>query len=158
MLFYLIYTILDILLKDFISLNKITSILDSIMSSALRMMPDPVNYYTVVDDASYYTYGTSWEKVVGSQLTVGSIYRDLGKTVFYHPTNSVASPATAPEVDVRLLAPVGAAGVNPNASARVYVSLGTRVRGLTTQQYNIPGCSIAQIAASVVTARGGSSL
>jgi aryl-alcohol dehydrogenase-like predicted oxidoreductase len=127
------------------------------MSSALRVHYDPVQYFTVVADSSAYQYDdVSWSAVLGSSLTLGAIYRDLGQVAYWDATNSVATPATAPPVvDVRKLGRMTTTGISTATADQIWVSLGTRVKGTPSQQnVAVPPCPIAQIP-GVASLRGG---
>lgn len=128
------------------------------MSSALRTHYDPVQYFVAVADSSAYAYDdVSWSAIVGSSLTLGTIYRDLGQIAYWHPTYSTNSPATAPPVcDVRKVARVTVQGVSTAAADQVWLSLGTRVKGSPAEQDTtaIPPCSIAQLP-GIASIRGG---
>jgi hypothetical protein len=134
------------------------------MSSGLRTLANPGLYYVSVDvnDALHYVLSNgTWD--VSTTDMGDKIFRDLGKTVYFHPVNSLTTgegaPAavaqTAPPVDVRLVAEVDSSGVGGN-STTYYIPLGTRVRGTRAQQESIPSsCWVAQAAAGVVSLRGG---
>lgn len=122
------------------------------MSSGLGLLAsNPGLYYAPVGDvsgATYYTVNSTtgvWSSATDVDFT-GVLLKDLGKIVYYHPTNSVASPATAPPVDVRKVALVTNVGVTQTT---YYIPVGTRVRGLKTQQTSIPSCWVAQTASGV---------
>jgi len=128
------------------------------MSSALRTHYDPVQYFAVIADSSAYIQDdVSWSAVAGSSLSRGAVYRDLGQIAYWHPTNSAASPATAPPAsDVRKVALMTVKGVSTDPDDQVWVSLGTRVKGSPSEQNStaIPPCPLAQIP-GVASLRGG---
>ena len=128
------------------------------MSSALRSHYDPVQYFVAIADSSAFRYDdVSWSAIVGSSLTLGTIYRDLGQIAYWHPTYSTNSPPTAPPVcDVRKVALMTTTGVSTAESDHVWLSLGTRVKGSPAEQDTtaIPPCSIAQLP-GIASVRGG---
>lgn len=127
------------------------------MSTGIRTLADPGHYYVSVDAASANHYTLNSTTGTWTDATAdfsGKVFKDLGKIVYYHPTNSTAASGTrtAPPVDVRKVAEVSTSGLVSTGQV-YYVPLGTRVRGLKTQQTGIPSCWIVQVAANVASTR-----
>lgn len=122
------------------------------MSSALRTLANPGRYYVsvVADNATHYTLNSTtgvWDS--SSADFSDKILKDLGKIVYFDPTNT---DNTAPPVDVRKVAEVTTEGLVSTGQV-YYVPLGTRVRGTRADQEDIPSCWVVQVAASVASAR-----
>lgn len=127
------------------------------MSTGLCTFVNPGRYYVSVDanDAPHYTLDTTtgtWTDATANFS--GKVFKDLGKIIYYHPVNSspVSGTRTAPPVDVRKVAEVSTSGLVSTGQV-YYIPLGTRVRGLKTQQTSIPSCWVVQVATSVASAR-----
>lgn len=127
------------------------------MSSGLRTLSDPGLYFVSVTlgTANHYTLNATtgaWTDATGT--FTDKVFRDLGKIHYYDPVRSVPASGnrTAPPVDVRKVAELTVDGVETGQV--YYIPLGTRVRGLRTQQNDIPSCWVAQAAAGIASIRG----
>jgi len=126
------------------------------MSSGLRTLADPGLYYVSVDSDTSPHYTLASGKWTDATANFNNkVFKDLGKTVYYHPVDSLPASGTrtAPPVDVRKVAELTSTGMVTGTV--YYIPLGTRVRGLKTQQHDIPSCWVAQIAAGVASMRSG---
>lgn len=128
------------------------------MSSALRSLPVPTQYYvgiassgTSVNRYQRNTITGVWSAVslTGDTYTRG-IYRDLGMTVFYNPRD----PASGPPVDLRKVAFVSLNGLDVDQV--FYIPLGTRVKGTDAQQRaDVESCWVSILAAGVAERQFG---
>lgn len=133
------------------------------MSSALRSLPVPTQYYVAVTQLGeavnrYELVEGVWTDVlttpVNSDSEIGAvgrgIYRDLGVTVFYNPT----TPSAGPPVDLRKVAVVTSEGLDVDQV--IYIPLGTRVKGTDAQQRAADeSCWVSLMAASVASRQFG---
>jgi len=131
------------------------------MSSALRSLPVPTQYYVAVSSPgeSVNRYHLDEEDVWRAALMtpvdnddggVRDIYRDLGMTVFYNPK----TPSAGPPVDLRRVAVVTSDGLDVDQV--IYIPLGTRVKGTDVQQRApVESCWVSLMAAGVAERQFG---
>jgi len=124
------------------------------MSSALRSLPVPTQYYVAVcpegENVYHYVYdeddgwtATSIQPVTSAGRT---IYKDLGVTILYNPRTT--NPLLSPPVDLRKVAPVSTVGLLTEEV--MYIPLGTRLKGTSTQQRELDeSCWVSLMAAGV---------
>jgi hypothetical protein len=131
------------------------------MSSALRSLPVPTQYYVAVTLSGevvnhYRLSGDDWvpeaiTPVLGSGVSRGrDVYRDLGMTVFYNPK----TPSAGPPVDLRRVAVVTSDGLDVDQV--IYIPLGTRLKGTDVQQREpVESCWVSLMAAGVAERQFG---
>jgi hypothetical protein len=127
------------------------------MSSALRSLPVPTQYYVAVtlsgEDVSHYELDEgAWTSVVITPVSGSGrdIYRDLGMTVFYNPK----TPSAGPPVDLRKVAVVTSDGLDVDQV--IYIPLGTRLKGTDVQQRaDVESCWVSLMAAGVAERQFG---
>lgn len=126
------------------------------MSSIMRVLPGPPSYYVAV--TCEYTSVSGWQfnestglfsaiNVTPNDPDSGNrtVYRDLGKIVFYNSTDFADGKCA--NVDVKKVVPLTTAG--PDWTNVMYIPLGTRAKAPMSEQTAIPSCWVTRLSANI---------